>query len=514
MKNFLLTLTTLFFCSTFCIAQTKADLKPCGTPPFKTQWMIDYESNPASFPRCGTTLYVPLTIHIVGSDTGLGYYSELTLLDALCTLNADFEDSEIQFFIEGDINYINNTAWYNHSTVIEGAEMMFANNVENTINTYFVSDPAGNCGYNLPYAGVAMAKGCSDADSHTWAHEIGHNLSIQHPFLGWEGGVSYDGSVVHSYSNPAPTTVLYDYTLFKDVQYLDTLIIDTAYVELVDGSNCVDAADHYCDSTPDYLNYRWDCNDDNESMVVQTDPNGETFRSDGSLFMSYSFDHCQSRFTEGQGLGMQANLMTEKADYLYNQTPELPVTGVPVLLLPEDEEIVQFDEVMISWDAVPNATHYLLQVSRVAGFDFLAAQHITTETSILETELNLNKDYFWRVRAFNSHSFCAPISSASRFTTGELIATENLPNIEGLAIYPALLHSGQELYVDVEATTATNVQLNIVSISGQVLRSENRALKVGHNALRLGTNQLSAGMYLIGIEKDGKRFYQKVIIQD
>ena len=66
-------------------------------------------------------------------------------------------------------------------------------------HVHFVSDPAGNCGYNLPYAGVAIAMGCGGPSDHTWAHEV--ITSVQHP--SWDGnGVSHDGSIAHNFSDP------------------------------------------------------------------------------------------------------------------------------------------------------------------------------------------------------------------------------------------------------------------------------------------------------------------------
>ena len=114
---------------------------------------------------------------------------------------------------------------------------------------------------------------------------MGHNLSIQHPFLGWEGN-TFD------YSLPTPTEVYYDYTYFQDTLILDTLIIDTAFVELMDGSNCTFAADGFCDTPPDYLSNRWQCKPDSQSIILQKDPNGVDFYSDGINFMSYAFNVC------------------------------------------------------------------------------------------------------------------------------------------------------------------------------------------------------------------------------
>ena len=76
-------------------------------------------------------------------------------------------------------------------------------------------------------------------------------------------------------------------------------------VERVDGVNCDIAGDGFCDTPADYLNYRWNCNNQGLSNVTQTDPLGEKLKSDGSLIMSYSSDVCSYRFSEEQIAAMQ-----------------------------------------------------------------------------------------------------------------------------------------------------------------------------------------------------------------
>ncbi|MEY4905118.1 MAG: hypothetical protein RLZZ292_2933, partial [Bacteroidota bacterium] len=239
----------------------------CGTMPSKAAWWADFQRARTEGTLRGgdSIIYIPMTIHLLGSDADKGYMTTKPLLDALCQLNKDFETTKIQFYVQGEWHKIAKTAWDNHKTVKEGATMMFANNVPNTLNIYVLTSPAGNCGYNLPYAGIALNRGCITGGKHTWAHEMGHALSLNHPFLGWEGNKL-------DYAKPAPKKLTYDYTDFKEVYFPnDTLIIDTAYVELMDTSNCIAAADGFCDTRPDYLNYRWECDVQNFSTVQQHD---------------------------------------------------------------------------------------------------------------------------------------------------------------------------------------------------------------------------------------------------
>ena len=495
----------------------KSDLRPCGAPPGKSAWLMQYQQNPQlHFRSIDTILYVPLTIHLVGQDNGSGYFSQNQLLDALCRLNSDYEESNIQFFIEGDIRYLPNSAWNNHADVLEGAEMMFLNNVEHTINTYFVSDPAGNCGYNLPYAGVAIAKGCGGPSDHTWAHEVGHNLSVQHPFLGWEGGVSYDGSIAHNFSDPAPFTVTYDYTYFKDTLIVDTLIIDTALVELVDGSNCTIAADGFCDTSPDYIAGRWNCNGNGQSPQEQTDPTGAKFRSDGSLIMGYSNDACQARFTPEQIAAMRANLYEVKADYLYNQTPLASVSTAPIsITAPLQDELVQYDAAYLEWEPLENATHYLVQVSPVPSFTgALASNYIITTNSItLPEALTIDRNYYWRVRGYNSHSFCNPATGASRFRTAGITAVNNIPAAANLLVIPNPVTIGQPFSLEFEAARPFSATLRLMAATGQLLQAQTLAVQAGNNRFPIAHYELAPGLYFVWIESEEGRAVERVVVR-
>ena len=242
--------TTLLFCLAFAWsahAQTDPDknsLFPCGTAPKFDEWFLRYQANPGDFPEDNAdTLYAGIQVHLLANDGGLGRFAFDKLLDAFCRINEDFKESEIQFFLKNDINLINNSDWFQHDSVPQGIQMMFTNNVPGALNAYFMSQPAGTCGYNLPYAGVAVAHGCAGPNDHTWTHEIGHALSIQHPFIGWEGTI-YDPN------DPTPDTLTYDYTHYHSTP--DTIVpapLDTALVEYLDGSNCGIAADKICDHT-------------------------------------------------------------------------------------------------------------------------------------------------------------------------------------------------------------------------------------------------------------------------
>ncbi|KAA3641690.1 MAG: T9SS C-terminal target domain-containing protein [Bacteroidetes bacterium] len=509
-------LLTLFLALSFNFSNAQQDLSPCGTAPYKSDWLKKYQQAPEDYSKLEDTLiYVPLTIHLVGTDDGFGFFSPRGLLDAFCTLTEDFEPTNIRFYIEGDINYIFSSAYLDHPTVLDGAEMMFEHNVENTLNCYFVSDPAGNCGYNLPYAGLTVAKSCAGINDHTWAHEIGHALSLAHPFFGWEGGVSHDGSVPHDFSDPAPLTVTYDYTYFLDTLILDTMIIDTAYVEFVDGSNCHIAADGFCDTAPDYLASRWICNSNSESADIQTDPSGATFQSDGTLIMSYADDACSYRFSEEQIAAMRANLIDEKPHWLYDQTAEQPVEGLANLISPIDDEVVQFNEVLLEWEAVPNATHYVVEVSRLQNFPLtLTDSYLINGNALTVNNLLDQKKYYWRVRAFNRQHFCAPFTEKESFETDNFLSVDENKYLTSFEIFPSQVSAGSTVNIQVNSKYGFKGEIRLLNILGQLSEVADFDFTVGENKLELDIpDNLPSGLYVLAVAGNGAITSKKIVIE-
>lgn len=513
MKNFLLLF--IAFLGFTSLLEAQSFDSPCGTKTGRSQWLKDYQKNPAAYTKGGdTTLYVAMSIHIVGTDSGTGYYPMNSLIQAFCKLNELYEPTGIQFFMQGDVHYINNSAYYQHETVLEGAQMMFEHNIPNTLNCYFVSDPAGNCGYNLPYAGLTNAKSCAGPDDVTWAHEVGHALNLPHPFYGWEGGVSHDGSVDHSYSDPAPELITVDYTYFQDTLIMDTMIIDTVIVEKVDGSNCTQAADGFCDTSPDYLAGRWNCNVDGVSSVFQTDPNGETFQSDGSLIMAYSDDQCQTRFTNDQQAAMRADILDEHPDWLSLETVLGSVEGPATLLGPINGEIMMGLTAELSWEAVPNATHYVVQISRLSSFPSgLTEEFITTNTSVVTEELLDNKTYYWKVLAYNKQQFCSSFTDNETFLVQHPTAVNEIAALSDVRIYPQPLKANQDLLLALEMTENWDGYIRLYSVLGQKTLEQAVSLHEGNNQLRIATSGLSKGVYLLELTNGLGRMTQKIVVQ-
>ncbi len=496
---FLLTLSHVIL-----IAQS--NLKPCGSHHGRSDWLKEYQRNPNAYPRSNDVLYVPLKIHVVGTDNGTGYISATKIFGSLCTLNKDFEPANIQFYIFDEINYINNTQHYGHQTILEGADMMFENNVENVVNVYVVQNAAGNCGYNLPYAGVCLAISCTDVDDHTWAHEMGHNFSLPHPFLGWEGGVTHDGSVDHSFENKAPERVTINYTYFKDTLIRDTLIIDTVFVEKVDRSNCSYAADGFCDTESDYLAIRWQCAGDNFSPNRMKDPNGEEFRSDGTLIMSYAHDNCSYRFSDEQIAAMRANILDDRP-YLLSHSFEIDsLLSVDIKLTnPLIGENIYYEKLDLEWDEVENAKYYMVKVSLDTSLNSTIKQTFTNETfTSFELEKFLvGRTLYWGVVPMSNFNTCYSWNdiSSKYFNVTNVSSTVDTHTEENFN--PTIFGRDRTLFFSFK-----NIDIELFDINGHKVDDYENA----SSSVKLSSD-LPSGLYFLRSYINNQPIVRKIVIQ-
>ncbi len=494
------TLTFLGLCwlaaGNLAAQQAAGTLAPCGNGHTKVAWLRQYQSAPAAFPRTDDTLFVPITVHVVGTNEGTGYFSEVGVFEAFCTLNQDFGPAGIRFFIEGDIRYHANSVWYDHSFP-QGAAMMSQQNVANTINCYIVDSPAGNCGYSNYGLGIALAKSCISPNDHTWAHEVGHYLSLPHPFSGWEG---YD----HDYSTPAPA------------------FVNGEPVEKTDGTNCHFAADGFCDTPPDYLNYRWPCNGQSLSNTIQHDPNDESFQSDGTLFMSYALDQCANRFSAEQIGAMRANLLTDRSNLLYNTNPLPPPAAddLSVLSPLPGDSIPTFQEVNFAWEPLPWAEGYYLEITVLSNFQAVLHRFALTNTSTLTVTglLKKNKTYYWRVRPFNRWNTCKTYSPVFSFRTGDVETVNSTRQVQeaiGLTIFPNPLPFGsREVLLAFSSALPNPATVSVLDAMGRIRQRHSfAASQTAAGTIRLPVGELPGGLYFIQVESGGRVLSDKLLIR-
>ncbi len=415
-----------------------------------------------------TTYYIPLKAHIVGKDDGTGYYSISTLFQAMCNLNEQMEQVNMYFYLKGNVDYIDNSDYYSHGFQ-QGSAMMNQNNVADAVNVYFVDDPNGACGYFSDFGNaVAINNACAGPDNATIAHELGHFFGLPHTFNGWEGTDIRDGGSIAQSDQ-----------------------------ELVNGSNCLQAGDGFCDTPPDYFSFRWSC----PESFRPTDPNGDTINPDESLIMSYSLDNCQQRFSQNQkGYMINNNLLSQRQNLLSSYEPSTDSIGMVEIVSPiNGQGDVAPDNATLRWEAADNATHYYIETFGNAS----NIQAVTTDT-FYKANLEPKTTYYWKVMPFSDGNTCAEVSSVKNFKTADTCLTTSVDSSNN--IYYVSVNGGTPPYSfqwsngDVDSLLITNspgTYTVTVSDAKNCVATENVTIqeKTGVGSILNSDNQKSVKLY-------------------
>lgn len=159
----------------------------------------------AQEPPTDAPYYIPLSIHIVRRSDGTGGLALSALYRAMEDLNRIWQPVGVQFFIYGNIDYINDDVYFNLPGRDKNKEidernaqqrdaLRLTNPFLNTINVYF-TNIAGLCGQSTPsnrsIQGVLMNIDCTgvvddpstpdnESNPSSFAHEIGHYFDLLH----------------------------------------------------------------------------------------------------------------------------------------------------------------------------------------------------------------------------------------------------------------------------------------------------------------------------------------------
>ncbi len=494
----LLTLSTL-------TAQRFSGDRECGYTG-KSEWLERYQAG--EIPRVGKSLmpqFVPLRIVILGDDDGNGYASLRTVFDAVKLVNEDFESLNTQFYIAGDIEYENDTRYYDHEDFSDGQQMMRRFNEDGVVNCYIVANPAGNCGYynNTTSVragqGVALSRGCIGPGDHTWSHELGHYFSLPHTFVGWEG-MDVDEQ---DWDSPAPAVVRFG-----------------RQVEKVDGSNCNVAADGFCDTPPDYLSDRWACTADGIYRDTLTDPMGERFTVPGWPIMSYALDNCVDSFSLEQQGAVLTNIAA-RGDEIANDyvpTPEPDHLEITHMSPAVNEDLEVYDQVEFRWTASENADFYLVELNDSRSFaDEPNYFYLTQDTFItVNPVLRERFRYYWRVKPVNRYEVCAEFTEPTRFRTGtELTSTIDAAFDAALTVSPNPVGNGQELNISVRGTGfAGTLNYQLIDAAGRIVMDRQGITTVGTGFTeRLNTTGLKPGVFFLRLLLNDRLVTRRVMVK-
>ncbi|MCH2021650.1 MAG: zinc-dependent metalloprotease [Saprospiraceae bacterium] len=189
--------------------------------------------------RNSGTLYAPVLFHVVNATDGTGGVSVQVVLNALCTLNENFDTLGIEFYLAEPVRFINNSFLYDDGKTEIARFYMQMYKAPDVINVFIVDQTTGAGGFYR--GGVADDYICMPkwnmSDNAALTHEFGHFFTLAHTFFGWED-------------------MLYGTVLSQTNGRTPTFVPSGTEVENIARSggteNCQIAADGFCDTDPSY----------------------------------------------------------------------------------------------------------------------------------------------------------------------------------------------------------------------------------------------------------------------
>lgn len=446
------------------------------------------------------TIYVPIKFHLTANDNGTGRLDYIHVLNQLCILNRDFASSNIVFYIYEGFSLINQTDIYQaagtNRNAVQAKKDGKAINVFITQNADLNNNSSGGTtlGFYSPQGDYIVIRKQEVANqSNTLSHEIGHFFNLRHTFYGWEGApyrIEDHGQTVTFTTVPGG--------------------IANIQVELVDGSNCLTAADMICDTPPDY-NFGLTASNCAFFTVVFDRNNDRIFPMKENQ-MGY-FRSCDTfRFTEGQTDRMLINYNSTTRNYLKSSyIPNITeITDAPVLNIPEkNEKLTEYTNVLFDWEDVPGTTTYLIEIK--GSNQYYSA--FTTSSEYTAPELKKNNTYFWTVKPFNDAYGCAPVTT-SNFRTGDgTTSTYDIVEVKNVVITPNPVNNSSNVQISLFTNETENAQIEVLSMVGQRLKTFTYRLEAGQNTIPFDIKDLNTGIHILNIKVNGRNSFAKFVVK-
>ncbi len=524
MKQTFKILVVLLLCvPTFIFAQNNGQNEKCGTE-FTPEMEARLLQNIATAKALGlsnganrTTTFVAVKFHLVANSDGSSRPSVSRVYDALCGLNSRYADQNIKFYLAG-IYDMNSTTVFSHSSVSAAQFQMSVrkNQHPNAINIFVCNSvntnnnsPGTTLAYYSPvYDLIATRSNQMNLTSKTLTHEMGHFLSLPHPFNGWEGYDYHCNLDTYTAADPCPNAIY-------GASNLPPTSVGGNLVELADRSNCSTSGDYFCDTEPDYnLGFLGGSNCNYSQGAV--DPNGDVINPDETLYMSYFDDNCTNRFSNDQKAAIAADLLTSARNYIKG-TPSstIEITTPATLVAPTNNGTSPFwDEVFLDWDDVSGANKYFVQISRNSSFSLLVDEAIVTNSLYASTALSAGTNYFWRVKAYNEISVCNGYSATRQFSTSSFTTgTKEVLNTTAIKLQPNFTSEGQVINLNIQTQEKIEATIRIVNVAGQVVQAiNNLTFQAGTHIHQIETTGLTPGVYIVNLQTDKGQVNEKLII--
>jgi len=361
---------------------------------------------------------VPMKIHIVRQDDGSGGLSLEDLSKGISNLNNIFLDLGVDFFVCGDINYINDSDFYDFDAQApdSDSEANFAatyGEAADAVNVWFMNSITTSSGFNaagyayFPFNSpqsnrIYMINGVAAGPVNgTFAHELGHYFSLYHTHQGTEFGSGTEGTAG---------------------------VNNAERVTRGATANCLTNGDLLCDTNADprYDGNIFDFGSCSFTASPGTDDEGATYTPDIDNIMSYYPDACGGIFTPEQSVRMAQGYATRQGHSAYSLDCAGDAINAPTGLTVTQNS----NQVDLVWtDNAANEFGYIVErstTSSSSGFRAIAGAATGPDgVAYTDTSIESNQTYWYRVRPVNaactSYSNVETIAIATVYCTPDFV---------------------------------------------------------------------------------------------
>ncbi|MCX7736567.1 MAG: T9SS type A sorting domain-containing protein [Candidatus Kapabacteria bacterium] len=182
----------------------------------------------------------------------------------------------------------------------------------------------------------------------------------------------------------------------------------------------------------------------------------------------------------------------------------------PKLLSPPSNTDTIQNNVTLSWEAVPFANSYRLQLSSNLTFSSIILDTIISSTELTVSNLIENRRYFWRVASIDEYGQ-GDFASHFNFRT-KSASSVNLTQDDEFSVSPNPASSLIQLTLFNEKYQ--NILIELYDLEGRKIKEfVNNSFDEGTISLKLDISKINNGIYLLRISKGDSIFSKKILIQ-
>jgi hypothetical protein len=251
------------------------------------------------------------------------------------------------------------------------------------------------------------------------------------------------------------------------------------------------------------------------------DPRQVKIDPDEKNIMSY-FSGCETSFSGEQKAALTKNYLTHgdrAALRVGNVAPTATTLDAPNLVSPIGGATTPYyNNFTLTWDAVPNATGYVVEIAKIPTFSDSRVLVATTNTLNVNNNLlpgylsTAGQNYYWRVKPYNNYVFCASTTTRQNFMSGTLIATNEIASVSNFEVSPNPLSKTQSLNLNLTTESAFDAQVKLFNMAGKLIKTEKRFFTAGFSSQTLSVSDLNTGFYILSVESEKGVLNKKIII--